>query len=356
MRVPESLAPLVDQGVIQEVIRPLMSGKEAQVFLVLSEDERRVAKVYKDASQRSFKHRADYTEGRKVRNTREMRAMGKRSRYGRKRVEAQWRNAEVDAIFRLRDAGVAVPIPYDFIEGVLIMELIQDEHGEPAPRLIDRKFTADEGMRVFRTLLTEVQLMLCAGVVHGDLSDFNVLMSERGPIIIDFPQAVDPAHNNNARKLLIRDVRNLTSFLARHTPQLKGKRFGEEMWDLYERGKLTPETVLTGKFKRSTKKVETSALLAEIEELERENRERRERLGLGPARPARKPVKVRGPTPRPVSAKGPPPAKTGGEGSSKKRRRKRKRRGEGRAPEPQKKTEDLDDIFGDIDALLIAED
>jgi RIO kinase 1 len=313
MRTPERLKSLMDQGVIDEVVRPLMSGKEASVYLVVSDGQQRVAKVYKEANHRSFKHRADYTEGRKHRNTRSQRAMSKRSRFGRAEVEAAWRSAEVDAIYRLRAAGVRVPEPFAFVDGVLVMELVADSLGQPAPRLVDVDFSPEEAHELFQRLIREVVRMLCAGLVHGDLSDFNVLLAEEGPIIIDFPQAVDPSHNRNARKLLVRDVQNLTSFLARYASDLKETKYGEEMWALYENNALFPDTELTGTFKASQKKADTLSLLQEIEELEQEARQRREALGL-PTRPARKPVATRGPPPKPVS-----------EGD-----RRRKRRGRGR--------------------------
>jgi len=270
MRLPESLVPLLDQGVIEEVLRPLMAGKEAHLYLVVSQGEVRVAKVYKQATERSFKHRAAYTEGRRVRNTRRQRAMNKRSRYGREQAEEVWRSAEVDAIYRLRDAGVRVPEPFDFIDGVLIMELIADAAGDVAPRLVDLTLTEAEAEAMHAQLLTEVVRMLCAGVVHGDLSDFNVLMGVDGPVIIDFPQVVDPAHNRNARQLLIRDVDNLTSFLARFAPRLRGRNYGKEMWSLYERNKLTPDTVLSGRARRSRRKADTAAIIDEIAAAERD--------------------------------------------------------------------------------------
>jgi len=336
MRVPNSLQPLYDQGVITEVIRPLMAGKEAEVYLVVSEGEQRVAKVYKEAQHRSFKHRSDYTEGRRVRNSRQQRAMNKRSRYGREQIEAEWRSAEVDAIYRLRAAGVRVPEPYDFVDGVLVMELITDDRGEPAPRLVDLEFTRSEATRVFHTLLKEVVKMLCAGIVHGDLSDFNVLMTRTGPVLIDFPQAVDPAHNRVARKLLIRDVDNLTQFMARYEPRLRHKRYGREMWDLYERGALTPDTRLTGAYRPKKKKADTTSLLEEIETLAQETRRRREALGLPPRRPARKP-KVFDELPVPAAEKVPTQKK------KKKRRRKRK------------KAEAPSDPFADLDKLLVSD-
>jgi RIO kinase 1 len=315
MRVPEALEPLIDQGVLDEVVRPLMSGKEAQVYLVVARGQRCVAKVYKDATHRSFKNRADYTEGRKVRGSREQRAMDKGSKYGREQEEEAWRNKEVDCIYRLRGAGVAVPEPLAFEEGVLVMELVADAGGEPAPRLVDVELRAEEAERVFNFLLREVVKMLCAGVVHGDLSDFNVLMSARGPVIIDFPQVVDPAVNLSARKLLIRDVDNLTRFFCRWAPHLQRTRYGQEMWALYEKGDLQPDTPLTGRFKDSEKRANVSSLLAEIEALERESRERRAALGLPPPRPARAPVQLE-PAPRggkPDRGPRPPKGERGGD-------------------------------------------
>lgn len=290
MRVPDRLVPLLDLGEIDEVVRPLMSGKEAEVYLVRTRDEECVAKVYKDAQFRSFQHRAEYIEGRRVRNSREQRAMNKGSRHGRLKTEEAWRCAEADAIYLLHAAGVRVPEPLAFIEGVLVMELIKDENGDPAPRLVDQRFSAEEATEIFHFVLGEVVKMLCAGIVHADLSDFNVLMGRDGPILIDFPQAVDPAHNLNARKLLLRDVKNLSSFLGRYAPGLRSTQYGPEMWDLYERNQLTPDTKLTGKFKSGAKKADVGSLLEDILEMEREARERREALGLPPPRRARRPV------------------------------------------------------------------
>jgi RIO kinase 1 len=265
MKIPARLEPLLDVGLIDDVIRPLMSGKEAAVYLVESRGELRVAKVYKDAQKRSFKHRTDYTEGRKVRNSRRQRAMEKRSKFGREEIEAAWRTAEVDAIRRLREADVRVPEPFEFYEGVLVMELIEGEPGLPAPRLIDVELKPSEARSLHRILLVEIVKMLCAGVVHGDLSDFNVLLREDGPVIIDFPQAVDPSFNNNAKKLFIRDVDNISSFLARFAPELGRKRYGKEIWQLYERGELDPEIELTGSFTESNRVANVGAILDEID-------------------------------------------------------------------------------------------
>ncbi len=300
MRVPKELEPLVDGGIIDEVIRPLLSGKEALVYLVRREEEYRVAKVYKEASNRSFRQRAEYTEGRKVRNSRQQRAMDKGSKYGRAKAEAAWREAEVDAIYRLDAAGVRVPRPFDFVENVLVMELIGDPvTGLPSPRLVDVDLDRETAERVFRCLIRETVKMLCAGVVHGDLSDFNVLMGPDGPIIIDFPQWVDPAVNRNAKKLLVRDVNNLTHFLSRWIPGLKKTRYGPEMWDLYEKAALEPDTQLTGRFSPKETETDTMSLLQEIEAIERENREKREALGLPPRRKKKAVVVEPEPAPEP---------------------------------------------------------
>ena len=350
MRVPKRLEPLLHQGVIEEVIRPLMSGKEAEVYLVLSEGEERVAKVYKDAQFRSFQQRAEYTEGRRVRNSREQRAMNKGSRYGRARTEDAWYEAEVDAIHRLRAAGVRVPTPYAFIEGVLVMELVKDASGQPAPRLVDTHFSPDEARDVFHVLLREVVKMLCAGIVHADLSDFNVLMASDGPVIIDFPQAVDPAKNRSAQKLLVRDVKNLTSFLGRFEPKLRGTEYGPEIWGLYERSELDPDTELTGRFDSRAQTADVNSLLEEILAVEQEARERREALGLPPPRRARRPIIKEEPAPtrsapqkhrtdgKPASSQG-AQAPDGEPGDPPKKRRRRRRRkkptGGSTSPTPQ---------------------
>jgi len=279
MRQPESLTPLVDMGIIQEVLRPLMSGKEAQVYLVTSGGEQRVAKVYKTAQNRTFRQRTEYTEGRGVRNTRTQRAKNRRSRYGRAQDEASWRAAEVDIIYRLRAAGVRVPEPHYFVDGVLVMELITDAHGDPAPRLADVALGRVEAGEVFSTLLASVVKMLHAGVVHGDLSEFNVLMGPDGPVVIDFPQSVDPAKNQSARKLLLRDVENLNQFLVRYVPGKRRLPYGPELWDLYARGELTPDTELTGVHRRSKIKADTMAVLYEIEAAARDAEKRRDAAG-----------------------------------------------------------------------------
>jgi len=275
MRMPDSLARLVDYGILEDVIRPLMSGKEAQIYLVHSEGEERVAKVYKEAQGRSFKHRAAYTEGRKTRNSRDQRAMAKRSRHGREQDEAAWRSTEVDMIYRLRDAGVRVPEPYQFVEGVLVMELVQDEAGDPAPRLGDISIEPAQAVEIYQDLIGQVVRMLCAGVVHGDLSEFNVLMGRAGPTVIDFPQAVDPAGNANARRLLLRDVENLHRFVARLAPGTRRPRYAEEMWQRYESNRLEPTTKLAGDYRPPTAKTDTREVLQLIDEAGEEEMARR---------------------------------------------------------------------------------
>ncbi|MBW2244740.1 MAG: hypothetical protein JRH01_22390 [Deltaproteobacteria bacterium] len=266
MKWPASLVALVDYGIIDEVLRPLMSGKEAQVYLVRCGAEERVAKVYKEAEGRSFRQRADYTEGRRTRNSRDQRAVDKRTRHGRAQDEEAWRVTEVDRIRRLRTAGVRVPEPHEFVDGVLVMELVKDADGHPAPRLGDLSFSAAEAGTIYDTLIRETVRMLAADIVHGDLSEFNVLMGADGPVLIDFPQAVDPASNRNARTLLLRDVKNLHRFLSKFAPGRKIRHLGEEMWKLYEEGKLKPDSVMRGTYRAASGRAETGAVLALIED------------------------------------------------------------------------------------------
>jgi RIO kinase 1 len=283
MRIPEGLEPLLDYGVLDDVLRPLMSGKEAQVYLVVSGGKVCVAKVYKAAQNRSFKNRAEYTEGRATRNSRDQRAMGKRSKHGRAQDEAAWRSTEVDMIHRLYAAGVRVPIPHHYVEGVLLMELVCDQEGNPAPRLGDLRFTPEQARLLYDRLIVEVQRMLCAGVVHGDLSDFNVLVSGDGPVIIDFPQSVDTARNPNARKLLVRDVENLHHFLRRWVPNARRLPYAEEMWELHEQNLLTPETRLEGRVasrRATTGPVNTESVLSLIRDANEDERKRRASLGI----------------------------------------------------------------------------
>jgi len=319
MKTPESLETLVDHGIIQEVLRPLMSGKEAQVYVVLAGGDECVAKVYKEAKQRTFKHRAEYTEGRRTRNSRDQRAVSKRTRHGRKQDEAAWRSTEVDMIYRLRNAGVRVPRPINFIDGVLVMELVKDVHGDPAPRLGDLSFEAHEARGIYKKLIREVVGMLCAGVIHGDLSDFNVLMGVDGPVLIDFPQSVDPAHNQNARKLLLRDVENLHRFLASFAPDPPRKPYGQEMWSLYESNRLTPDTELRGDYRAPEGEANTEEVLTLIDDANFEEQLRRGTRGVQarPERPRRSAAEDRVPAKAPIANGGAAP---------KKRRRRRRRK------------------------------
>ncbi len=278
MKIPPRLQPLVDEGLIDSVSRQLMSGKEAMVYVVHSGDEARCAKVYKEADKRAFRQAVDYTENRKIRNSRERRAIAKGTRFGRRMTESHWQSAEVDALHRLADAGVRVPEPFGFWEGVLLMELVTDAEGAAAPRLNDVEFTPEDARRHHATLVREVMRMLCAGIVHGDLSEFNVLLGAGGPVIIDLPQAVDAAGNNHAQRMLLRDVANLREFFGRFAPELHETRHGEEIWHLYERGLLRPETQLSGAPPRDTGPVDLGEVLRAVNDARAEEALRRERL------------------------------------------------------------------------------
>jgi RIO kinase 1 len=278
MKTPSRIEPLVTDGLVDSVIRQLMSGKEAMVYVVQCGDEIRCAKVYKEANKRGFHTAVDYTEGRKTKNSRQARAMAKRSRYGRQEQESAWQHAEVDALRRLAAAGVRVPTPYNFHEGVLLMELVVDEHGEAAPRLNDLDFTPEMARTHHQSLIREVVRMLCAGVIHGDLSEFNILVGADGPVIIDLPQAVDAAGNNHAPKMLERDVANLRNFFGRYAPELLLTDYGREIWALFEAGKLAPDTPLTGRFARVEKAVDLDSVLQEIEDARFEDAARRLRM------------------------------------------------------------------------------
>jgi RIO kinase 1 len=278
MKAPPRLQTLIDEGLIDTVVRQLMSGKEAMVFVVRCGDETRCAKVYKEATHRSFRQAVDYTENRKVKNTRQARAMAKGTKFGRQAQEAAWQSAEVDALYRLAGAGVRVPTPYNFYEGVLLMELVTNAEGDAAPRLNDVAFSAADARTHHATLLREVVRMLCAGVVHGDLSEFNILLAEDGPVIIDLPQAVDAAGNNHAARMLLRDVANLRGYFSRYAPELLATDYGPEIWTLYERGELHTEVVLTGRYERRQGEVDLSSVMREIEDARFEEQERRLRM------------------------------------------------------------------------------
>ncbi len=282
MKPPKRLQPLIEEGLIDTVVRQLMSGKEAMVYVVRCGGETLCAKVYKDATERSFRQAVDYTENRKVKNTRQARAMAKGTRFGRQASEAAWQSAEVDALYRLAAAGVRVPRPHNFCDGVLLMELVTDEHGDAAPRLNDVEFSAEDARIHHATLLTEVVRMLCAGVVHGDLSEFNILLAARdgvaGPVIIDLPQAIDAAGNNHAKRMLLRDVANLRGFFGRFAPELLHTDYGPEIWDLYQRGVLYPDTVLTGRFAHKTGSVDMAGVMGEINDARAEEAARLVRM------------------------------------------------------------------------------
>jgi len=281
MKPPKRLQSLIEEGLIDSVERQLMSGKEATVYVVRHGDETLCAKVYKEATERSFRQAVDYTENRKVKNTRTARAMAKGSRFGRQAQEATWRSAEVDALYRLAAAGVRVPRPHNFCDGVLLMELVVGDDGNAAPRLNDLLFTPEQARAHHETLLKEVVRMLCAGVVHGDLSEFNILLGEHGPVIIDLPQAVDAAGNNHASRMLMRDVENLRGFFGRFAPELLQTDFGGEIWDLYERGALHPETSLSGRFEREAGAVDLEGVMLEIVDARAEEAARQQRLQAG---------------------------------------------------------------------------
>jgi RIO kinase 1 len=278
MKPPKRLQSLIDEGLIDSVSRQLMSGKEATVFVVRCGDETRCAKVYKAATERSFRQAVDYTENRKVKNSRQARAMAKGTRFGRESQEAAWQSAEVDALYRLAGAGVRVPRPYNFHDGVLLMELVTDAHGDAAPRLNDVAYTPELARAHHAALLGEVVRMLCAGIVHGDLSEFNILLAADGPVIIDLPQAVDAAGNNHAERMLLRDVANLRDFFGRHAAELLEAAYGPEIWDLYKRGLLRPDAALTGRFVAESRPVDVRGVMREIEDTALEEAARRLRM------------------------------------------------------------------------------
>jgi RIO kinase 1 len=284
MKTPSRLLPLVTDGLVDAVLRQLMSGKEAMVYVVQCGDELRCAKVYKEARQRSFRQAVDYTEGRRTKNSRQARAMAKGSRYGRQEQEAAWQSAEVDALYRLAAAGVRVPTPYNFHAGVLLMELLTDAAGEPAPRLNDVLLSEALARQFHAILIRQVVRMLCAGIVHGDLSEYNVLVDSEGPVIIDLPQAMDAAANNNARRILERDVDNLKAYFGQFAPDLLSSNYGREIWSLYEAGTLHPESVLDGHVPPVEKTADLDEVMQVIDAAGNEEaarRARQEALRLG---------------------------------------------------------------------------
>ncbi|RKZ60509.1 MAG: serine protein kinase RIO [Gammaproteobacteria bacterium] len=278
MKFPKRIQPLIEDGLVDEVISQLMSGKEATVYVVRCGAEIRCAKVYKEVHKRSFKKAVEYQEGRKGRNSRRARAMEKGSRYGRNQQEEAWQNAEVDALYRLANAGVRVPKPYGCFDGVLLMELITNDEGHVAPRLNDVSMTTELALEDHAVVMKYVMRMLCAGVVHGDLSEFNVLVDDYGPVIIDLPQAVDAAGNNNAKAMLERDVNNMTAYYGQYAPELLGSKYAKEIWALFEDGELHPEVELTGLFEESTQAADVDVVMQEIKAAFAEEQERQERM------------------------------------------------------------------------------
>lgn len=278
MKTPKRIQPLIDSGLVDEVVRPLMSGKEADVFVVRCGDELRCAKVYKDALKRSFKKAVLYREGRRVRNSRRARAMERSSKFGRQQQEDSWQTAEVDALYRLADAGVRVPKAYSCFDGVLVMELITDAQGGVAPRLGDVSMSSEEAVAGHREMLKNIVRMLSVGIVHGDLSEFNVLLDQHGPVIIDLPQAVDAAANNQAGWMLVRDVNAITNYYGLFAAELLGTKYGEEIWSHYEAGSLQPDLRLTGRIEEPTDAPDVDGVLQEIEAVATEEQERLQRL------------------------------------------------------------------------------
>ena len=275
MKTPKRLAAMVEEGLVDEVIGQLMSGKEATVYVVRCGEHVRCAKVYKEANQRSFRNNASYQEGRKVKNSRQARAMEKGSRYGRKMQEEVWQSAEVDALYRLAAAGVRVPQPHICFEGVLLMDLVLDADGHPAPRLNDVEMSEELALEYHAMLVNQVVRMLCAGLIHGDLSEYNILVAESGPVIIDLPQAIDAAGNSNAAEMLERDVANLRSYFSAFAPALIDTQYGKEIWARYESGLLTPEMPLTGRVALDERVADVEAVLMQVEMAIRENEIRR---------------------------------------------------------------------------------
>ncbi|MBT4518932.1 MAG: serine protein kinase RIO [Halieaceae bacterium] len=278
MKIPKRIQPLFEDGLVDEVVSQLMSGKEATVYIVRCGNKIRCAKVYKDAAKRSFKKAVQYREGRKVRNSRRARAMERGSKFGRRQQEESWQNAEVDALYRVAAAGVRVPEAYGCFDGVLLMELITDESGQVAPRLSDVAMSQEQALEDHALIMQYVMRMLCAGLVHGDLSEFNVLVDEHGPVIIDLPQALDAAGNNNAQFMLERDVNKITDYYAEFAPQLKGSHYAREIWTLYEAGELNPDVALTGQFEEDLVDADVDAVMLEIKAALQEEQDRQERM------------------------------------------------------------------------------
>ncbi len=266
MKIPKGLEPLIEDGLIDEVVRPLKSGKEASVYIVRKGEDELCAKVYKDMGQRSFQARVVYQEGRVARGSRQARAVSRASKFGKREQEAAWKNTEVDALYQFAHAGVSVPAPRAYVHGVLLMDLVADADGDSAPRLVEVELDPKQALDYHQRLIRDVVRMLCLGLIHGDLSDYNILIAPNGPVIIDFPQVVSAAGNNSARAMLLRDVHNLRSSLGRFAPQLASTHYGEEMWALFERGSLRPDSELTGKFVFDEHSADVDAVLDSIED------------------------------------------------------------------------------------------
>ena len=346
MQIPAPLLPLFDDGIIHDVIRPLMSGKEASVYIVRAREQICVAKVYKDAKHRSFRQRADYAEGRTVRNSRQARAMAKGSKYGKELLEAQWQNAEIDALYRLHAAGVRVPTPLHHSENVLLMEMITDVDGNPAPRLWDVRLTSTEALTIHQFLIRQTVRMLCAGMVHGDLSEYNILMGADGPVIIDLPQTTDAAHNRNSERIFLRDVKNLKNYLGRFAPKLRKTQYGREIWELYRQGQLHPDSELTGRFKRGGHRVDVNSVIAEIQASAAEAntrplsayQQKKQRQSAEAAAEAERMAAREEKARQRAASKAEDPKNDGSSGEPKRRRRRRRRRrgGHGGNPRPPK--------------------
>jgi len=275
MKIPAGLQPLIDDGIVDEVVRALKSGKEASVYVVRCGAEVRCAKVYKDMGQRSFQQRAQYQEGRKVRGSRQARAMARSTNYGRKEQESAWKNAEVSALYQLAAAGVRVPRPHGYFNDVLVMEMVTDAQGDPAPRLGEVELTPEQAREFHRFLMQQIVRMLCAGLIHGDLSEYNVLIDASGPVIIDLPQAVNAAGNNNAFAMLERDVGNIRDTLGRFAPELLSTQFAPEMWALFSQGELRPDRVLTGEFVRDETQADVDVVMSAIDDAREDEVRRR---------------------------------------------------------------------------------
>jgi RIO kinase 1 len=235
---------LLADGVIDEVLGRLKSGKEANISLVRRGDDVLAAKVYKDRSTRSFKNNADYKEGRKVRNSRTQRAMDSGGRFGRDAAEQAWKSAEADALYRLVGSGVRGPVPVMFYEGVLLMELVKDREGRPAPRMIDVAIEPAAAVGVYADLVAQMIAMLCCDLIHGDLSPYNILAAADGPTIIDFPQVVSAVHSSRAEFFFLRDFDNVVRFVSGFDPSLAVHRHdGRAIWRAYVGRELTREFV-----------------------------------------------------------------------------------------------------------------